>query len=102
MCSLWRRLETCFEQHLAHRGRRDRDPETLEFTNDPFVPPVRVLASETQDQLAERTLEGRSPRRPVRVGPSACNQLPMPAKQCLGLEREDRPGRPGERAAERG
>ena len=92
--SLRRRLETCLEQHLAHGRRRDRDAETLELADDPLVSPVRVLARETKDQLAERTLERRSPRRPVRVRPPAGDQLAVPAKQRLRLEREGCPSRP--------
>src|SRR5439155_55547 len=101
MRSLWRRLDSCLEQHLAHGGRRNRDPETVELADDPFVSPVRVLPGETQDQLAERALERRSPGPPVRVCPAARDQLAMPAKQRLRPEREARPRRPGERAAQR-
>src|SRR6266545_2368532 len=99
MRSLWRRLETCLEQHLAHRRRRDRNTQTLELADDPFVPPVRVLPSETKDQLTERALERRSPGPPLRVGPAARDQLAVPAKQRLRLEREGRPGGLGQRAA---
>src|SRR5439155_5776178 len=101
MRSLWRRLDSCLEQHLAHGGRRNRDPETLELADDPFVSPVRVLPRETKDQLAERALERRSPGPPVRVCPPARDQLAVPAKQRLRLEREGRPRRLGERAAQR-
>src|SRR2546428_10441839 len=101
MRSLWRRLETCLKQDLPHRRRRDADAEALEFADDPLVSPVRVLASETKDQLAERALERRSPGPPVRVCPAAADQLPMPAKQRLRLEREARPRRLVERAAQR-
>src|SRR6188474_2957923 len=101
MRSLWRRLETCLEQHLAHGGRRNRDPETLELADDPFVSPVRVLPSETKDQIAERALEPRSPRPPLRVCPPARDQLAVPAKQRLRPEREGQPARPRERAAQR-
>jgi hypothetical protein len=101
MRSLWRRLEICLEQHLAHGGRRNRDPETLELADDPFVSPVRVLPSETKDQIAERALEPRSPRPPLRVCPPARDQLAVPAKQRLRPEREGQPARPRERAAQR-
>jgi hypothetical protein len=69
MRSLWRRLETCLEQHLPHGRRRNRDPETLELADDPLVSPVRVLPSEAKDQLAERALKRRSPGPPVLVCP---------------------------------
>src|SRR6266498_63526 len=101
MRSLWRRLETCLEQHLAHGSRRNRDPETLELADDPFVSPVRILPRETKDQFAERALEPRSPGPPMRVRPPARDQLPVPAKQRLRPEREGRPARPRERAAQR-
>src|SRR6266480_3399809 len=101
MRSLWCRLETCLEQHLPHRCRRDIDAEALEFADDPFVSPVWVLARESQDQLAERALERRSPGPPLRVRPPARDQLPVPAKQCLRLECEGCPGGPGQRAAQR-
>src|SRR6266705_3866046 len=101
MRSLWRRLDSCLEQHLAHGGRRNRDPETLELADDPFVSPVRVLPRETKEQLAERALERRSPGPPVRACPPARDQLAVPAKQRLRLEREGRPGRPREGAAQR-
>jgi hypothetical protein len=99
--SLWRRLQTSLEQHLAHRGRRNRDAETLELADDPFVSPLRVLVGETKDQLAQRALERWSPGRPVRVCPAARDKLAVPAKQCLRLDRKDGPGWPGQRTAQR-
>src|SRR5437879_5507356 len=96
MRSLWARLKTRLEQHLPHGRRRNRNAKTLELADDPFVSPVRVLPRETQDQLAERALEPRPPRPPVRVRPPADDELPVPAKQRLRLEREDCPGGPGE------
>ncbi len=98
MRSLWCRLETCPQQHLPHGGRRNRNAKTLELADDPFVSPVRVLPRETQDQLAERALEPRSPGPPVRVRPPARDQLPMPAKQRLGVkEKAVQAGRGNER-----
>jgi hypothetical protein len=99
--SVWRRLEPGLEQHLAHGGRRHGDAEAFELADDPLVSPVRVLPGESQDQLAERALERRSPRHPVRVCPPAGDELAVPAKQRLRLEREGRPGRPRKRAAQR-
>src|SRR6266542_2355444 len=101
MRSLRRRLESRLKQYLPHRGRRNRNAKTLELADDPLVSPVRVLPRETQDQLAERALERRSPRRPVRVCPPTGDELAVPAKQRLRLERERRPRRPGKRAAQR-
>src|ERR1700736_6793285 len=101
MRSLWCRLETSLKQHLPHGGRRNRNAEALEFSDDPFVSPVRVLPREAQDQLAERALEHRSPGRPVPVCPPVRDQLPVPPKQRLRLEGEDCPGGSGQRAAQR-
>ena len=101
MRSLWCRLGACLEQHLPHRRRRNGNAETLELADDPFVSPVRVLSRETQDRLAERAPELRSPGPSVLVCPSACDQLPVPAKQRLRLEREDfQAGRGNERLSD--
>jgi hypothetical protein len=101
MRASWRRPETRLEQHLAHRRRRNRKPETLELADGPFVSPVRVLPREPKDQLAERALERWPSRLPVRVRPPSGDQLAVPAKQRLRPEREGRPGCPRERAAQR-
>src|SRR5215218_2203970 len=85
MRSLWRRLETGLEQHLAHRGCRNRDAETFELADDPLVSPVRVLTGESQDQLAERALQRRSPRRPVRVRPPTGDELAGQRSSVSGL-----------------
>jgi hypothetical protein len=99
---LRRWLETFFEQHLPHRGRRDDDAQTLEFADDPSVSPVRVLVAEPQDQFAQRRLEWRPTGSPVRIRPAASDQLTVPAKQRLGLDREPCPGNPRKRATQRG
>jgi hypothetical protein len=88
-------------KHLARRGRRHEDAEAFELADDPLVFPVWVLPSESQGQLAEGARERRSPRRPVRVGPAAGDELAVPAQQRLRLEREDCPGGSGQRAAQR-
>ncbi len=83
------------------RGRRDRDAQTLEFSDDTSVAPVRVLVAEPQDQRAQRRLERRPSRSPVRIRPAAGEELTVPAHQRLGLDREARPGDPRQRAAQR-
>ena len=50
---------------------------------------------------SKRALEGRSPGPPVRVCPAAGDELAVPTEQCLRLDREDCPGRPGQRTAQR-
>ena len=56
--------------------------------------------SETKNQLADRALEPRSPWRAVWVGRAAGDELAVPTQQCLRLDREGCPGRPGKRPAQ--
>jgi hypothetical protein len=63
-------------------------PTPLQFADDAPVSPVRILAGEPQDQRAQRWRERRPARRPVRIGPAAGDQLPMPAKQRLRRDGE--------------
>jgi hypothetical protein len=63
---------------------------------------VGVLAGETQDQLAERALERRSPCPPLRVRPAARDKLAVPAQQRVRFDREVRPRRSRYCATERG
>src|ERR671919_3128712 len=94
-CSLGRRRQTGADQHLAYRGRRDGDAETLELADDAAVPPVGVLARESKDQGAQRRLERRPPAALVRICPASCDKLAMPAQQRLRLHRKARPRRRG-------
>jgi hypothetical protein len=100
--SLWRRPKVRLKQHLAHRRRRDTDPDALELADDPLVSPVRVLLGETHDQLAERALERRPSCLPMRVSPAARDKLAVPAQQRVRFDREVRPRRSRYRATERG
>ncbi len=86
-----------FVPRAAPCARRSPKPLSARPLSSPTirVSPVRVLPSETKDQLAERGLERRSPGPPVRVSPPAGDQLAVPAKQRIWLEREGRPRRLG-------
>jgi hypothetical protein len=76
-------------------------PRPLSSPTIRLYPQCGVLHSEMYDQLEERVLDRRPAGPPVRVGPPAGDELPVPAKQRLRLEREDRPSRSRERAAQR-
>jgi hypothetical protein len=75
--------------------------ETLELADDPLISPARVLFGKTNNLLAERALQRRPPEPPVRVCPSARDELAVPTEKGLRLDREDCPGRSGKRTAER-
>ena len=84
------------------RGRRDPNPEVLQFALDALVAPGGVLSGQADDQLLGLLVQ-RWPARPaVRVGPGAGDQPPVPAQQCLRLHEEARPAGPGQDAADRG
>jgi hypothetical protein len=98
---LRRRDQTGCQQYLADRRRRDGDPDALELANDPPVSPVRVLVGEPQDLRSQRHLERRPAGLSVRIRPAASDKLVVPTQQRLRLDREARPGRPRQRAAQR-
>src|SRR5262245_30997438 len=99
--SPWRGPQACLEQHLAHRRRRNANPEALELADDPFVSPVWVLTREPQDQLAQRAFERRPASGPMCVRPAARDQLTVPAQQRLRFDHEARPRGSWDDAAER-
>ena len=59
--------------------------------------PQRGFSSARRRISSERAPERRPSRRPARVCPPANDELAVPAKQCLRLDREDWPGWPGQR-----
>jgi hypothetical protein len=84
------------------RGRRDPNPEVLQFTLDALVAPGGVLPGQVDDQLLHLLVQ-RWPARPaVQVGPGADDQAAVPAQQRLRLHKAARPARPGQHAADRG
>ena len=59
---------------------------------------MRVLSSETKDQLAERALERRPPRPSLLVGPAASDELAVPRSKVSGLnEKAVQAGRASDR-----
>src|SRR5690348_15461741 len=84
------RLNTFLKQHLAHRGRRHSDAQTLELADDPSVSPVWILSCEAHDQRAQRRLERRPAVSAVRIGSAARDQLTVPAQKRLRLDPEVR------------
>src|SRR5918996_2100889 len=101
-CSLGRRRQTGADQHLAYRGRRDGDAETLELADDAAVPPVAVLARESKDQGAQRPLERRPPRGPCADMSSVVRQAGDASSATSAASPESRPRPPRQRAAQRG
>jgi hypothetical protein len=91
----------CFKQHLPHRGGGDGDSDSLQLAGDALVSPVWILASKAEDHRAQRRLEWRPARLPVQIGPAVSDQLAVPAKQGVRLDREARPNGPWQRAAPR-
>jgi hypothetical protein len=69
--------------NAADQHRRDRDCQLAQFADNADVAPLAVLAGQPQDQLADILADRRPSRPPVRVGPAAGDQPPMPAQQRL-------------------
>jgi hypothetical protein len=81
LVSLRRRRQTVADDDRPHRGRRNREAKASQLTDDPPVPPRRVLACELNDERLYPTIERRPPRRPsVRIRPATPDQLPVPAQ----------------------
>ena len=79
-------------------------PQLQELAPDPPVPPARVLGGQPHDQPADVGRERRATgaaAMPER-GPLAAHQLPVPAQQRLGPDREAPPLGAGQQAAEPG
>jgi hypothetical protein len=72
--TLWCRRQPRRLQQLPHRGRRDDDPELLEFAHDPLVAPGRVLARVAQHQLAQLERKWWPSRTYRAIRPPARNQ----------------------------
>jgi hypothetical protein len=78
--SPWCRVQPMAAKRRSDRGRRDPNPEVLQFALDALVAPGGVLLGQADDQLLGLLVQ-RWPARPaVRVGPGAGDQPPMPAQ----------------------
>jgi hypothetical protein len=77
------------EEHLEapKQHRVDGEEVTGQFAVDPAISPDQVLSRQPQDYLDGAGGHARSTRT-TGIGPSAPNQVPMPAKQGLGLDEE--------------
>jgi hypothetical protein len=70
--SLWGRLETCLEQHLAHRRRRHRDAKTLSSPTIRLYPQCGFSSARRRISLrSERSSGGRRGVRREYVHPRA-------------------------------
>jgi hypothetical protein len=77
--------------------------EPGKFALDASVSPAGVLGSELQHQLPQYPGGGWAARRlRGRIGPLARRPLPVPAQQCRGLHKEDRPPHPGKHSRQHG
>jgi hypothetical protein len=82
--------------------RSELDAESDQLTLDPPVPPTRILAREPHDELTDLLRRRRPTRAPMRIRPTARDQLTMPAQECSGRNQERSfPRRPGQHTAER-
>jgi hypothetical protein len=100
--SPWCRVEPMAAKRGTDRGRRDPNPEVLQFALDALVAPGWVLSGQADDQLLGLLVQRWPARQAVRVGPGASDQPPVPAQQRLRLHEEARPAGPGQDAADRG
>jgi hypothetical protein len=89
-------------KNRGDRGGQETDAQAEELALDPAVPPFRVLPGKAQDQLLGLAIDRRSAGPPVRSGPLACDQLPVPSKERLRPDHERAPHLSGEQPARRG
>src|SRR6266511_1093054 len=94
LISLRRGRQPVADEDRPHRGRRNTDAKTPQLADDPSVAPTRVLASQTDNQRLDATIERRPPRPPVRIRPTPPDQLPVPAQQRRRTHRQTCPGAP--------
>jgi hypothetical protein len=77
-------------QDLLDGGRRDCDAETLQFTNNPLIPPTRNLASEPNDQRSHLPVDRRSTGLST-VRPPFRDESAVPTEQRGGRDEEGFP-----------
>jgi len=65
LVSLRRRRKAVADEDRPHRSRRNGYAEALQFADDPFVAPARVLACKSNNQRVDAPIERRPPRQPV-------------------------------------
>ncbi len=101
LVSLRRRRKAAADEDRPHRSRRNGDAEALQFADDPFVAPMRVLTCESKNKRVHGAIERRPSRPSVRIGPAPPDQLAVPAKQRRRAHRQTRPGASRQRSSER-
>src|SRR6266487_2747102 len=95
-------LETGAEQDAPHRARRDTQAELEQLAGDPRVAPTRVLACESQHELAHLIINGWTAGSPRRLRPLAADEFAMPAQKRLRRHDQSVAPPPREQAHERG
>ena len=88
------RSEPVPAQDVPDRGRGHGDAELGAFAGDPLVAPPRVLPGHAQHQIDDRRIQSAPTAVPVRVGPAAPDQVPVPAQQRGRRYQERRPPLP--------
>ncbi len=94
------RPQTSPAQQVRDRHGGDRDAELEELALDPEVAPPCVLPGHPKDQLPNLGIDGRASW-PATVRPFPAQELPTPAVERVGNDREGRPPLPGEEPAGR-
>jgi hypothetical protein len=79
--SPWCRVEPMAAKRGTDRGRRDPNPEVLQFALDALVAPAWVRLGQPDDQLLHLRVQRRPTGLAVWVNPAAGDQAPMPAQQ---------------------
>jgi hypothetical protein len=86
-----RRSQTMPSQHVRDRRGGDPDAKLDELAFDPQVAPPGVLPSHAEDQLAQFGIDGRTARTAARLRSRPALELPAPALQRVGDNREGGP-----------
>src|SRR5262249_23886198 len=79
----------------------DSDPERAQLPDDTEVAPAAVLAREPEDERADRRVERRTARPPLRGRPAVSDELAVPAHERLRRDEERRPRAARQDAAQR-
>jgi hypothetical protein len=96
-----RRLDARLAQDRPDGARRDPDAQPDQLALDAAVSPPWVLARQPQHQLAHTDRRLRTARAPVRIRPTARDQLAVPAQQRRRRDEERRPRPPRQHPTER-
>jgi hypothetical protein len=77
----WSRLDPRLLEDRPDGARRQLDSEPEQFALDPPVAPARILPGQANHQLTHLVLRRRATGTPVRIRPTARDELTMPTQQ---------------------